>query len=46
MDRQLACENNGLGSHSITAAQFLRERLIHVHKMTPDDVPAYQSREH
>ena len=29
MDEQLACENSGLGSNSVTAAQFLRERLIH-----------------
>jgi hypothetical protein len=28
MHQQLAQENNGLGSHSITAAHFLQERLL------------------
>ncbi len=28
MDKQLVQENNGVGSHSVTAAQFLQERLI------------------
>jgi hypothetical protein len=29
LDEQLLQENQGLGSHSVTAAQFLHERLIH-----------------
>ncbi len=28
MDEQLARENNGLGSRSVTAAQFMQERMI------------------
>jgi hypothetical protein len=28
MDKQLLQQNNGLGSHSVTAVQFLQERLI------------------
>ena len=28
MDEQLAHENNGLGSHSVTAAQFMQARMI------------------
>lgn len=28
MDKQLVQENNGLESHSVTAAQFLQERMI------------------
>jgi hypothetical protein len=28
MHQQLAQENNGLGSHSVTAAHFLQERLL------------------
>ena len=45
MDNQLARVNSGLGSPSVTAAQFLRERLIHVREMTPG-VPAHQTFEH
>jgi len=45
MDEQLAHENSGSGTHSVTAAKFLREQLIHAHEMTPD-VPAHQAREH
>jgi hypothetical protein len=36
LDSQLANENNGLGSHSVTAAQFLRKRLIYVQKVMPE----------
>jgi hypothetical protein len=28
MNKQLAQENNGLGSHSVTVAQFLQERML------------------
>lgn len=28
MDKQLVQENNGLGSHSVTGAQFMQERMI------------------
>src|SRR5712691_4923853 len=45
MDEQLARENNGLGSHSVTAAQFLRERLIHAQEIT-SGAPAHWAREH
>ena len=44
MDEQLARENNGVGSHSVTAAQFLRERLIHAQEMAPG-APAHQTRD-
>lgn len=28
LDKQLAQENNGLGSHSVTVAQFMQERML------------------
>jgi len=34
LKEQLTCENNGLGSNSVPAVQFLRERFIHVREMT------------
>jgi hypothetical protein len=45
LDEQLAQENSGLGSNSVTAAQFLRERLIHVPE-TKSDVPVHEIRTH
>ncbi len=36
LNRQLMCENDGLGSNSVPAVHFLRERLIHVREMTPE----------
>ena len=42
MDKQLALENSGLESHSVTAAQFLRARLIYMQE-TSADVPTYQT---
>jgi hypothetical protein len=35
MSEQLVRENNGLGSHSVTAAQFLQERMLGSQKQTP-----------
>lgn len=43
LDEQLACENSGMGSNSVTAAQFLPERLIHVRE-TPSDLPGLETR--
>jgi hypothetical protein len=34
IDEQLACENQGLGSSSVTAAHFLQERLLRSPEMT------------
>ena len=34
MHQQLVQENNGLGSHSVTAAHFLQERLLTVQQNT------------
>jgi hypothetical protein len=34
LDEQLMQENKGLGSHSVTAAQFLQERMIRSPEMT------------
>ena len=36
LQEQLMCENNGLGSNSVPAVQFLRERFIPVREMTPE----------
>ncbi len=36
LNGQLMCENDGLGSNSVPAVHFLRERLIHVREMTPE----------
>ena len=44
MDAQLVRENNGIASHSVTAAQFLRERLIHEQEIAPG-APAHQTRD-
>ncbi len=44
INEQLMCENQGLGSNSVPAAQFLRERLIHVQEMTAE-VSAHGARE-
>jgi hypothetical protein len=44
MDKQLARENSGLESHSVTAAELLRARLIHTQE-TPADVPTQQTHE-
>ncbi len=38
------CENQGLGSNSVPAVQFLRERLIHGREMTAE-APAHGARE-
>jgi hypothetical protein len=35
LSEQLVRENNGLGSHSVTAAQFLQERMLGSQKQTP-----------
>jgi hypothetical protein len=43
LDEQLACENSGIGSHSVTATQFLPERLINVREM-PSDVSLLDTR--
>ena len=40
MDAQLVRENNGIASHSVTAAQFLRERLINTQEIA-QGVPAH-----
>lgn len=45
MNEQLARENSGLGSNSVTAVQFLRERMIHVSE-TQLDVPVHEIRTH
>jgi hypothetical protein len=36
LDEQLICENNGLGSTSVTAAQFLQERMFSLQGITPE----------
>ena len=36
LKEQFIYENDGLGSNSVPAVQFLRERLIHVREMTPE----------
>src|SRR5260370_21045798 len=37
---QLATENNGLGSHSVTAAQFMQERgICSLHRPSPAVAP-------
>ncbi len=36
MSEQLVRENNGLGSHSVTAAQFLQERMLGSQQLTPN----------
>ena len=42
MDAQLVRENNGVASHSVTAAQFLRERLINTQEIA-QGVPDHQT---
>ncbi|HEX6551567.1 MAG TPA: hypothetical protein VF026_02310 [Ktedonobacteraceae bacterium] len=44
LKEQLLCENNGLGSNSVPAVQFLRERFNPVPEKTAE-VPAHQTRE-
>lgn len=44
MDRQLARENSGLESHSVTATQFLGARLIHTQEMSTN-VPVHERKE-
>ena len=44
MNKQLAREHNGVGSHSVTSAQFLRERLIHTQEIAPG-APAHHTRD-
>jgi hypothetical protein len=36
INEHLMCENQGLGSNSVPAVQFLRERLIYVREMTAE----------
>jgi hypothetical protein len=45
IDEQFARENSGLRSHSVTAVQFLRERMIHVPE-TKSDVTVRGIRTH
>ena len=45
LNEQLVRENNGFGSPSVTAAQFLQERLISSHSM-PAEVSTPQTRAH
>jgi len=40
MSEQLVRENNGLGSHSVTAAQFLQERMLGSQQLTPNALHA------
>src|SRR5215472_7949493 len=44
LKEQLMCENNGLGSNSVPAVQFLRERFNPAPEKTAE-VPAHQERE-
>lgn len=39
MSEQLVRENNGLGSHSVTAAQFLQQRMLGSQQQAPTAMP-------